>query len=337
MRVEIRHLELVRAIADHGSLTKAASAIGLAPSALTTQLKRIERSLGGTLFERDRRGARPTPLGDLVLRRARCLIPALDDLNDAAMSFASEPLASTVRRIGAVRGSPLLTGLLSRLTDAEPEAQITIQQSGSAAELAEMVSTGRIDEAVIGLCGDESPPGGHDVVWRDVAVDAVFVLMAADHALASRPEVELSELADVTWAAAGPYESCFDKCFVAACARAGFAVRDIYELDGRTAIELTEAGQVVTLCQSSFVPPPGLRSIPIAGTPLTWRHVVGWRSDHPAHQIDQLTCYAVESYRERINQIPGRAEWLARRPHLGAYIPGGMLRNGYDAKHNFAT
>lgn len=326
MRVEIRHLELVCAIADHGSLNKAASAVGLAPSALTTQLQRIERSLGGSLFERDRRGARPTPLGDLVLRRARCLIPALDDLNDAAMSFASESVAAAVRRIGAARGSPLLAGLLRRLADAAPELQVTIQQSSSAAALADMVSTGRIDEAVIGLCGDASPPGGHDVVWCDVAMDAVFVLMAADHRLASRPEVELSELADESWAAAGPYESCFEECFAAACARAGFAVRNMYELDGRTAIDLTAAGQVVTLCQSSFVPPPGLCSVPIAGTPLTWRHAVGWRADRPADQVDQLLCYTVEAYLERIDRIPNRGEWLARQPHLGARIPGRIVR-----------
>lgn len=317
MRLEIRHLELVCAIADHGSLNKAASAIGLAPSALTTQLQRIERSFGGPLFERGRHGARPTALGDLVLRRARSLIPALDDLNDAAMNFASESFGSAVRRIGAVRGSPLLAGLLRRLGDAAPDLQIVIQQSASAPELAEMLSNGRIDDAVIGLCGDASPPGVNDVVWCDIAVDAVFVLMAADHQMAALPEIELSELADATWAAAGPYESCFEECFAAACARAGFAARELYELDARTAIDLTAAGQVVALCQSSFVPPPGLRSIPIAGTPLTWRHTVGWRADRRHDQAEQLTRYAVETYLETINRIPRRAEWLAHRPRLG--------------------
>lgn len=326
MRVEIRHLELVCAIADHGSLNKAASSIGLAPSALTSQLQRIERSLGGPLFERDRRGARPTPLGDLVLRRARCLIPALDDLNDAALSFATASFGPAVRRVGAVRGSPLLAGLFRRLADAAPELEIAIRQSASAAELADMLSNGRIDEAVIGLCGDASPPVAHDVVWCDVAVDAVFVLMAADHRMACLPEVDLADLADATWAAAGPYESCFDECFAAACARAGFAVREMYELDGRTAIDLAAAGQVVTLCQSSFVPPPDLRSIPLAGTPLTWRHAVGWRADRPHDEVDQLMSGAVEAYVETIDRIPGRAEWLAVHPHLGARLPGGTRR-----------
>src|SRR5690606_22643208 len=88
MRLELRHLQVVCSIADYGSLTKAASALGLAPSALTTQLQRIERSIGGALFERDRRGARPTALGDLVLDRARTLLPAVRDLHEEAARLA---------------------------------------------------------------------------------------------------------------------------------------------------------------------------------------------------------------------------------------------------------
>lgn len=71
MDLELRHLRVVCAIADAGSVTKAASQLGLAQPALTAQPQRIERALGGPLFERDRRGARATPLGELVLARAR--------------------------------------------------------------------------------------------------------------------------------------------------------------------------------------------------------------------------------------------------------------------------
>ena len=56
MNLELRHLKVVCAIAETGSVTKAASLLGLAQPALTAQLQRIERTLGGPLFERDRRG-----------------------------------------------------------------------------------------------------------------------------------------------------------------------------------------------------------------------------------------------------------------------------------------
>ena len=71
MDLELRHLRMICAIAEAGSVSRAASVLGLAQPALTAQLQRIERTLGGPLFERDRRGARPTAMGELVLSRAR--------------------------------------------------------------------------------------------------------------------------------------------------------------------------------------------------------------------------------------------------------------------------
>ncbi|MFC7587759.1 LysR family transcriptional regulator [Nonomuraea antimicrobica] len=91
MDLELRHLRIVRAVADAGSVSKAASLLGLAQPALTAQLKRIERVLGGALFERDRHGARPTRLGELVLARARVLLPAAKELQEEAVRFAHAP------------------------------------------------------------------------------------------------------------------------------------------------------------------------------------------------------------------------------------------------------
>src|SRR3984885_11872243 len=117
MNLELRHLRVVCAIAETGSVTKAASQLGLAQPALTAQLQRIERTLGGPLFERDRRGARPTALGELVLSRARVLLPAMKGLQDEAARLAgavSEDIMSRYR-IGAI-GGPILAGMVRRLS-----------------------------------------------------------------------------------------------------------------------------------------------------------------------------------------------------------------------------
>ena len=96
MNLELRHLKVVCAIAETGSVTKAASLLGLAQPALTAQLQRIERTLGGPLFDRDRRGARPTALGELVLSRARVLLPAMKGLQDEAARLAGAGLDTTM-------------------------------------------------------------------------------------------------------------------------------------------------------------------------------------------------------------------------------------------------
>lgn len=316
MRLELRHLQVVCSIADYGSLTKAASALGLAPSALTTQLQRIERSIGGALFERDRRGARPTALGDLVLDRARTLLPAVQDLHAEASRLVGNCGTAQICRIGAVP-SPMLSGIIRRLTSDRPGTRVTVHASSSPPELADMLADGRIDFALIGLCGGASPPAEHELRWHDIAVDAVFVLLPEDHRLAGRDEIELGDLADATWVATGPYECCFDECFAAACARAGFAVTRMYELDVRTALELVETGTAAALCQTSFRPPPGLVAVPIAGTPLRWRHVVGW-AEGASPEVPPMIDLATASYQEALDRVPRSVRWMAEHPGFGA-------------------
>jgi DNA-binding transcriptional LysR family regulator len=329
MKLELRHLRIVCAIADNGSVTKAAAAMGLAQPALAAQLKRIERTIGGQLFDRDRHGARPTALGELVLNRARLLLPAVQGLEDEAARLASNGSAMKTYRIGAVNG-PILSGLVRRLATDHPHAVLTTYPSWEAAELAELLAAGRLDYALVGVCGDAAPPSAptqsrsgleRDLVWRVIAVDAVFVLLPESHPLASQDEVELGQLAGSRWVVT-PGDGCFRGCFAAACAKAGFTVCTMCESDVRTCVELVEAGAAVAPCQSTFRPPPGLVSVPIAGTPLHWRHLLGWHPDAPAARYaDRITGYAVAAYRDAVARLPRYARWLTRQPRFGAQSP----------------
>src|SRR5262245_29277488 len=144
MRVELRHLRAVCAIADAGSVTKAAARLGLAPPALTTQLQRIERIFGGKLFHRDHTGVRPTELGELVLARARFLLPAAQGLEEEANRLAAARKQPAGYRIGAVNG-PLIGGLVSRLLADQPETRVSTHPSWSSTELQALVLEERLD------------------------------------------------------------------------------------------------------------------------------------------------------------------------------------------------
>jgi DNA-binding transcriptional LysR family regulator len=314
MDLELRHLRVVCAIADAGSVTKAASMLGLAQPALTAQLQRIERALGGLLFERDRRGARATPLGELVLARARVLLPAVKGLQDEAARLAST-LETTGRfRIGAVNG-PILGGLVHRIAANHPHAQISTHATWSADELGDMVVAGKLDFALVGACGDAAPATENGLAWRAVASDPVFLLLPEGHALAEREEVDLSELADTQWVAA-PGDGCFSACFAAACTRAGFTPKVLFETDVRGAVDLIESGDAVGLCQATLRPMAGLVTAPIAGAPLRWRQLLGWHPASPAAaDAAQLWTYAIESYADAVRRNPRYAAWLGSRGH----------------------
>ena len=69
--INLRHLRAVSAIAEHGSLSAAALAIGLSQPALTQGLGRLEEQIGATLFERRPDGMRTTTAGTILAARAR--------------------------------------------------------------------------------------------------------------------------------------------------------------------------------------------------------------------------------------------------------------------------
>ncbi|WP_345537985.1 LysR family transcriptional regulator [Phytohabitans rumicis] len=320
MDLELRHLRMVCTIAETGSLTKAAASLGLAQAALATQLGRIERGLGGPLFERDRNGARPTPLGELILARARVLLPAVDDLHAEATRLTDAGQAALSFRIGATNG-PIMGGLVHRLTTAYPEATVTTQTNWSEEDLADMVFARKLDYALVGACGDATPTP-YGVTWRPVSVDAVWILMAEQHPLAGRAEVALGDLSGARWANA-PGDGCFIDCFAEACAKAGFTPRQILESDPIGCLDLVLSGAAVLLCQGISRPPPGTVLVPLAGTPLRWRHLLGWHPESPAAiRAPEVLTLAAAAYQEVVTHRPHYAAWLATHADFGAVTGG---------------
>jgi DNA-binding transcriptional LysR family regulator len=323
MELELRHLRTVRAIAEAGSLTRAAVELGLAQPALSAQLKRIERALGGALFERGRFGVRATALGELVLERTRIVLPAVSELQREAARFARTRRAAQRLRIGGTHG-PLLGALVDRLADAAPEATVTTCASWSERELADRLTEGRLDFALAGTCGSAPPPGAPQLVWQEIAVDPVFVMLAETHPLADthplaagRTELELAALAGEEWACV-PGDGCFADCFTAACARAGFTPRRMYETDTASCVHLVQVGRAVGLCRATFPPTPGITTRPLAGTPLVWRHLLGW---HPAAQRPDLAATVLAQARgAHANAAAcsgGYGDWLAAQGRPG--------------------
>ena len=320
MNLELRHLKVVCAIAETGSVTKAASQLGLAQPALTAQLQRIERTLGGPLFERDRRGARPTALGELVLARARVLLPAMKGLQDEAarLAGAAGDDRMTRYRIGAI-GGPILGGMVHRLSTAQPDAQISTHASYYVDDLANMVLAGKLDYAQVGVCGDAIPSAEYGLVWQTIAVDAVCVLMPEDHRGAKGVDVDLAEMAEEQWVG-GTGDGCFADCFAAACARAGFTPRRVLESDIRGCVDMVESGLALGLCQPTFRAPAGLTHRPLRGAPLRWRLVLGWHPDSPAaRSAPKLMRMAQEAYQEVVARNPMYVEWMGDHPQLGGH------------------
>ncbi|MCT2589983.1 LysR family transcriptional regulator [Streptomyces sp. N2-109] len=329
MDLELRHLKTIRAIADAGSLTGAATALGVAQPALSAQLKRIERTLGGELFQRSRQGVRPTALGEMVLERVRVLLPTVRELQEEAVRFTQATQGMPRLRLSGTHG-PLLGGVLDRLAGSHPSAPVTTHTSWSEREIASMVIEGRVDFALIGACGQSLPPEADRLVWREIGIDPVFVMLGNGHPLAGRTEIDLHELAGESWADV-PGDGCFADCFAAACARAGFTPASVYETDTASCVHLVQVGRAVGLCRATFPPTPGMVTVPLAGVPLKWRHLIGWHSEAPAAEAaPEVVAHARAAHAEAAERSVSYAKWLAAHPDEEGGGGGHNARAGAD-------
>lgn len=300
MELEVRHLRALCAIADAGSLHKAARQLGVSQPSLTTQLRRIERALDGELFLRERTGCRPTPFGRSVLGRAR---PLLEDM--AALVAEARALARGPRLNIGSTASRALPGWLRRIHRRLPDTETSLVVDVSANALLRMVASGQLDVAYV-----------HEVEGSPLRVPAglelrvlmerepQFVSMSRDHPAARRPVVELQDLAADRWTVDPSVDGEWDglrRVF----AGAGLDP-PVLHADYHTATSLIVSGEAVAPCQPTSGPRDDMAIRPLSGDPLAVRLLVATRPGAHAEVYEDLRA----AYREAALRTPPYRAWL---------------------------
>lgn len=314
VELDVRHLRVLCAIADTGSLRKAALRLGMTQPSLTTQLHRIERAIGGTLFTREQTGSRPTVLGHSVLSRARPVITEMAELVAAARQEAREwadPGSRRRLRIGSV-GSRAVAAWLRRVHERLPDTDTTIHVDVSASALLRMVDGDQLDVAFVheseGFPLRLPPDAEHRVL---LAREPQFVALAAGHPAAARPVVHLADLADDTWMVdptADHEYAAMRRVF----SEAGLNPRVLQVRDNTTAAELVASGEAVRPCQPTSRPGPGTVVRPVHGDPLAVRLLLAWRPRSLAPTaLETLYGELRAAYLDLARVNPAYLAWLA--------------------------
>ncbi|WP_432584694.1 LysR family transcriptional regulator [Streptomyces sp. HD1123-B1] len=320
MNLEVKHLRALCAIADNGSLRKAARELGMTQPSLTTQLLRIEKTLGGRLFSREVTGSRPTPLGQCLLSRARPIVAEMSALISQVQREADQK-ASAWPRVGST-GNRAVAGWLRRLRKRYPEAEPGIHIDLSANTLLTMVAGGQLDAAFVHEA--EGVPlnlsAGLDCRVL-LAREPQFVALAESHPLATRPEVNLADLAAAQWMV-DPTMDGGGAGLQRAFSALGLNPRVVYG-DYATAMELVASGEVVTHCQPTERPRQGVAIRPLQRDPLAVRLLLVWPKEptggHTATpaaagplDIDALFDDLDDAYTEIAWASGAYREWLVR-------------------------
>ncbi len=198
--IDLANLSALRAVDVHGSVVAAGEALGFTPSAISQQIKRLERQTGVPLLERVGRGVVLTTQGrELVVAGAR-LLGELEQI-ESGLHRSTGAVAGQVRVAAfstAMRG--LVAPAAGNLLDAHPDLQLSLVER-EPWETIDLVATGQCDIGVVHNWGNVSIEVPDQLQRIAIASDVADVIVHRDHPLADCECVSPHDLCDEGWIA----------------------------------------------------------------------------------------------------------------------------------------
>ncbi|HEX7307455.1 LysR family transcriptional regulator [Lentzea sp.] len=266
-------LRVFREVAERGTLTGAATALGYTQSAVSRQIAALERAAGAVLLERRHDGVQLTAAGRLVLRRAAVVV---DQVDAGARELAGLPDEdeSTVR-LGwfATAGAWLLPRALTALARTHPSITV-VTREGSTPALVRALRAGTLDVALISSAPPfRAPDDEIPALEVDTVVERTLrVAVPSTHPLARNDYIDVEDLRGQRWISGpgdqwvmGVWPGLDERPVVAHTAR-----------DWLAKLQLVAAGFGITTVPTSLVAvaPAGVRVLPVRGGPAEQRRVL---------------------------------------------------------------
>jgi DNA-binding transcriptional LysR family regulator len=198
--MDLTALRSLQAVHTHGSVVAAAEALGFTPSAISQQIKRLERQSGVELLERVGRGVILTGPGRILVEEGAQIASDLERLETDLHAHAGE-VAGDVALVGfstAMRG--LIGPAVADLMAAHPRLRIRLRELEPWDAVAE-VAAGGADVALVHRWGDVVLEIPEHLDGRVVHHDEAEVIMRSEHPLAGHDHVTPLDLADEHWIA----------------------------------------------------------------------------------------------------------------------------------------
>lgn len=276
--MELQQLRYVIAIAEERNFTRAAERCFVVQSALSHQVKALEQELGTALFVRSSRRVELTPAGEAFLVEAR-----------ASLAAAERAAMAAAEATGQIRGSlsigviPTVTALdvpdlIADFHAAYPQVDLTVRGGGSD-EFMHDISAGRLDVAFLGLGSHTAPTGAAS---RELAHGRLVAVLPAQHTLASRAQLRLTDVKDETFIdfpAGSPGRLQTDRAFDSA----GVRRRVTFEaMSTDFMLGLVTRGLGICLLPAGSVPhDQAVRAVPLTDGPYRAEHIA-WDNFNPS-------------------------------------------------------
>jgi DNA-binding transcriptional LysR family regulator len=272
--VSLVALRVFREVAERGTFTAAATALGYTQSAVSRQIASIERAAQAQLLERRREGVQLTPAGQVVLRNAARI---LDQLDATARELAGLPADGGTVRLGwfPSAGAVLVPKAIAALRRTHPAITVKSRE-GSTPALVRAVRAGSVDLALV-ASGPPFRPLDAESPALEVQVlveRALCLAVPVGHPLAAGDSIDIADLRGQRWIAGpssgeekwmGVWPGLDERPEIVHTAR-----------DWLAKLHLVAAGAGITTVAPSIeeAAPPGVRILPVHGGPQEARRIV---------------------------------------------------------------
>jgi DNA-binding transcriptional LysR family regulator len=291
-------LRTFREVADRGTLTAAAGALGYTQSAVSRQIAALEQAIGMPLLERRREGVRLTPAGRLVLRRAATVI---DELDAAALELDGLPAEGGTVRLGwfTSAGATMVPRAIAELRRTHPAITV-ITREGTTPVLVRALRAGSVDLALLGSIPPFRPPDTESppLDLQVLAERTLCLAVPEAHPLARHDSVDIGDLRGHRWIASpssgdeplmGVWPGLDERPQIVHTAR-----------DWLAKLHLVAAGCGLTTIPPSLASaaPPGIRILPVHGGPHEQRRILLARLPDPMTDAAALLAQALAAAAE---------------------------------------
>ncbi|MGH9746052.1 MAG: LysR family transcriptional regulator [Candidatus Acidiferrales bacterium] len=189
MSLEMRHLKVVAAIAEEGSVTRAGTRLHLTQSALSHQLRDAEEQLGRPLFERRNRKMTLTAAGERLLRSARAVMNELDQAERDIQCSSSETRGVLRLTTQCYTAYHWLASRLKGFQKKYPGVEVQLVPEATANPFEALLGE-KLDLAIT-----HAPARNRRIQYTPLFRDELVVIVAPGHTWAARPFVIAKDFA----------------------------------------------------------------------------------------------------------------------------------------------
>lgn len=287
--IDPRRLRVLRALADHGTVTAAGHALHLTPSAVSQQLAALEAEAGRRLLHRKGRRVWLTPAGELLVVHANAVAAELERA-EATLAAFDAGLRGTVRLASFASAiTQVVAPAVASLRTTAPELTVLVQDAEGHASVP-LLLDGEIEVAITEEYRPAPRTDDRRLTRFPLYAEPFDVVLPADHGCVGLSEVDLSALADERWIAPLPGNPCRD-VLVLACSDP----RILHTSDDfRAIVALVAAGAGVALVPRNAYPKtPGAVAVPVAGQAPQRRVFAAVRRGSEGHPLIDVVLAAL--------------------------------------------